>query len=156
MHYNWGWQVGCLGYFVNFQINKKSTKTFQWKNITKLSLVEKLSKGMQVMKDFEKKIPQKNHFCRVLLLYLRKNIKSQVVVPKRKRRDHSYSRKYKHEIAKELSQTIWIPNWMVLSVCIWNDKYKIALQCYLKFQLDDFCCQELWFSFQQVILKSNM
>ena len=35
-----------------------------------------------------------------------KNIKSQVVAPKRKRRDHSYSRKYKHEIAKELSQTI--------------------------------------------------
>lgn len=37
-----------------------------------LGLVEKLSKGEQVIKDFGKKIPQKNHFCRVLLLYLKK------------------------------------------------------------------------------------
>ena len=119
-----------------------------------LGLLEKLSKGDQVMKVFGKDTTKKNHFCRVLLLYLK--IKSQVVVQKRKRRDHSFSRKYKHEISTEMSQTIEIHSCTVLSVCIWNHKYKIVLQCYLKFQFDDFWCLELWFAFQRVILNSNM
>jgi hypothetical protein len=55
-----------------------------------------------------------------------------------------------------MSQTIEIHSCTVLSVCIWNHKYKIVLQCYLKFQFDDFWCLELWFAFQRVILNSNM
>ena len=38
-----------------------------------LGLLEKLSKGDQVMKVFGKDTTKKNHFCRVLLLYLKKN-----------------------------------------------------------------------------------
>jgi hypothetical protein len=39
-----------------------------------LGLLEKLSKGDQVMKVFGKDTTKKNHFCRVLLLYLKKKI----------------------------------------------------------------------------------
>lgn len=55
---------------------------------------------------FWKKDTTEKPFLQGFVTVFEKNIKSQVVVPKMKRRDHSYSRKYKHEIAKELSQTI--------------------------------------------------
>ena len=90
--------------------------------------------GNHVTEIFRKDTAKKDPFCRVFFTVFEGNSK---LLFKRKG-DHSYGRMYKHEISTEMSQAIEIHSCTVLSVCIRNHKYKIVVQCYLKFQIDDF------------------